>query len=168
MPQPEIFLLASGTGFATTVNGNIVRITAGDGRFHAQVYAFTTDANSNYQIFDAAEQAMTWCVQTAATHQGGPNRYSKIQYWEIHNGYSITITPTDSGTFRPDRHPIWADSDYFPVMGITEEFPSTQEALEWVRDLVDREHHAETNYQNRLAHLRETIEAHQPPNSPQE
>ena len=75
MAERQIFPLASGTGFAAVIHGNIVRLTAGTGAFHAHVYAFPADGNRQYRSFDTAAEATAWCVATAAVHQGKPNRY---------------------------------------------------------------------------------------------
>ena len=84
------------------------------------MYAFPADDNWQYRSFDTAAEATAWCVATAAVHQGKPNRYAEDVYQEVRNGYSITISRTESGDYKPDRHPVWMDSDHVPVMGFAE------------------------------------------------
>ena len=146
--RTQVFPLASGTGFAASVHGNIVRITTrGRSTYDAHVYAFSQDANGNYQTFDSIPQAVSWAITTAATHVGKPNPYSKAEFWEIRDGVSITIHRTESGAYKPNRHPIWIDSDHVPIMGLTEIFPSLDEALTWVRKTVDEENLMEKDHQ---------------------
>ena len=159
MAERQIFPLASGTGVAAVIHGNIVRLTAGTGTFTADVYAFSSDGNPQYLSFDTAAEAAAWCVATAAVHQGKPNRYSHVEHWEVRNGYSITISRTESGDYKPDRHPIWVDSDHVPVMGFAERFPSLDEAMEWVRQAVDEESRLEADYQRGLRELRDALES---------
>ena len=159
MTERQIFPLASGTGFAAVIHRNIVRLTAGTGKFHGHVYAFQGDGNGRYQSFDTAAEATAWCVATAAVHQGEPNRYSKDEYREVRNGYHISISRTESGDYQPDRHPVWVDSNHVPVMGFAERFPSLDEALEWVRKAVDEESRLESDYQRGLRELREALES---------
>ena len=159
MAERQIFPLASGAGFAAVIHGNIVRLTAGTGTFHANVYAFPSDGNWQYRSFDTAAEATAWCVATAAVHQGKPNQYSHVEHWEVRNGYSITISRTESGDYKPDRHPIWVDSDHVPVMGFAERFPSLDEAMEWIRQAVDEESRLEADYQRELRELRDALES---------
>ena len=159
MAERQIFPLASGAGFAAVIHGNIVRLTAGTGTFNADVYAFPADGNPQYRSFDTAAEATAWCVATAAVHQGKPNQYSHVEHWEVRNGYSITISRTESGDYKPDRHPIWVDSDHVPVMGFAERFPSLHEAMEWVRQAVDEESRLEADYQRELRELRDALES---------
>ena len=159
MAERQIFPLASGAGFAAVIHGNIVRLRAGTGTFHAGVYAFPADGNGQYRRFDTAAEATAWCVATAAVHQGKPNQYSHVEHWEVRNGNSITISRTESGDYKPDRHPIWVDSDHVPVMGFAKRFPSLDEALEWVRQAVDEESRLEADYQRGLRELREALES---------
>ena len=159
MAERQIFPLASGTGVAAVIHGNIVRLTAGTGALHAHVYAFPSDGNRQYRSFDTAAEATAWCVATAAVHQGKPNQYSHVEHWEVRNGYSITISRTESGDYKPDRHPIWVDSDHVPVMGFAERFPSLDEALEWIRQAVDKESRLEADYQRELRELRDALES---------
>ena len=100
-----------------------------------------------------------WCVATAAFHQGKPNQYSHVEHWEVRNGNSITISRTESGDYKPDRHHIWVDSDHVPVMGFAERFPSLDEAMEWVRQAVDEESRLEADYQRELRELRDALES---------
>ena len=159
MAERQIFPLASGTGFAAVIHGNIVHLTAGTGTFNAYVYAFTRDGNLQYRRFDTAAEAAAWCVATAAVHQGKPNRYSHVEHWEVRNGYCISISRTESGDYKPDMHPVWVDSDHVPVMGFTERFPSLDEAMEWVREAVDKEGQLEADYQRAMRELRDALEA---------
>ena len=159
MAERQIFPLASGAGFAAVIHGSIVRLTAGTGTFNADVYAFKADGNPQYRSFDTAAEATAWCVATAAVHQGKPNRYSHVEHWEVRNGYSITISRTESGDYKPDRHPVWVDSDHVPVMGFAERFPSLDEAMEWVRQAVDEESRLEADYQRELRELRDALES---------
>ena len=86
---------------------------------------------------------------------GKPNQYSRDEYREIRNGNFITISRTETGDYKPYRHPIWLDSDHVPVMGFVERFPSLDEALEWVRQTVDEETRLRDGYQRGLRELRE-------------
>lgn len=159
MTGRQIFSLASGTGFVAVVHGNVVCLTAWAGKFHAQVYAFQGDADGQHRSFNTAAEATAWCIATAAVHQGKPNQYSRNEHREIRNGNFITISRTETGDYKPDRHPIWVDSDHVPMMGFPERFPSLDEALEWVRQTVDEETRLEADYQRRLRELRETLES---------
>ena len=159
MTEPQIFPLASGTGFATVIHGNIVHITSHAGEFDAHVYAFLQDANSQYRSFNTAAQAADWCIAAAAEHRGTPNSYSHIEYWEVRNGHSLTISRTESGEYKPDRHPIWIDSDHIPVMGLRKTFLNLQDALQWIRRLVDDESQQEADYRNRLRQLRQMLDS---------
>ena len=159
MAERQIFPLASGTGFAAVIHGNIVLITAWMGAFHAHVYAFPADDNRQYRSFDTAAEATAWCVATAAVYQGKPNRHSEDVYQELRNSYSITIRRTESGDYKPDRHPVWVDSDHVPVMGFSERFPSLDEALDWIRQAVDKESRLEADYQRGLRELRDALES---------
>ena len=120
---------------------------------------FLADGNGQYRRFDTAAEATAWCVATAAVHQGKPNQYSHVEHWEVRNGNSITISRTESGDYKPDRHPIWVDSDHVPVMGFAKGFPSLDEALEWVRQAVDEESRLEADYQRGLRELRDALES---------
>ncbi len=159
MAERQIFPLISGTGFAAVIHGNIVRITAEMRRFDAHVYAFSADANSQYRSFDTATEATGWCVATAAAHQGKPNQYSRVEYWEVRNGYSITISRTESGEYKPDGLPVWVDSDHFPLIGFTERFPNLDEALEWIRQTVDEDSRREADCQRELRELRDALDS---------
>ena len=159
MAERQIFPLTSGTGFAAVIHGNIVCLTAGTMKFNAHVYAFPGDGNLQYRSFDTAAEAAAWCVTTAAVHQGKPNRYSKDEYREVRNGYYISISRTESGDYKPDRHPVWVDSDHVPVMGFTDRFPNLDEALEWVREAVDKEGQLEADYQRAMRELRDALES---------
>ena len=159
MAERQIFPLTSGTGFAAVIHGNIVCLTAGTKTCNAHVYAFPGDGNLQYRSFDTAAEAAVWCVATAAVHQGKPNQYSHVEHWEVRNGNSITISRTESGDYKPDRHPIWVDSDHVPVMGFAERFPNLDEALEWVREAVDKEGQLEADCQRAMRELRDALES---------
>ena len=75
------------------------------------------------------------------------------------SGNFITISRTETGDYKPDRHPIWVDSDHVPVMGFSERFPSIDEALEWIRQAVDEETRLGDDYQRGLRELREALES---------
>ena len=74
-------------------------------------------------------------------------------------GNFITISRTETGDYKPDRHPIWLDSDHVPVIGFVERFPSLDEALEWVRQTVDEETRLRDGYHRGLRELRDTLES---------
>ena len=157
MTQPGVFPLSSGTGFAAAAHGNILILTTRSGRFDATVQAFTTDANTQYQTFDTPDEAIQWATQTAASHQGHPNRYATIEYWEVREGHSITISRTPEGLHKPYRHPIWVDSDHVPVMGLRETFPTQEQALDWIRTIVDEEMQQERDYQRRIQEIQAAL-----------
>ena len=159
MPATRLYPLASGTGFATVLHGNIVILTTRSSQFDASVQAFTTDSNTQYRTFDTPGEAVRWAAETAATHQGRPNQHSTIRYWEVREGHSITVSRTPEGGYKPGRHPIWVDSDHLPVMGLRETFPTQEEALEWVRDVVGKECRQEDQHQQKLLRIREAIES---------
>lgn len=159
MTSPRLFPLASGTGIATVINGNIVILNAGANRVDACVQAFTTDANTQFRSFETPQEATEWATQTAATHQGRPNQYASIDYWEIRRGHSITISLTPEGYHKPDRHSIWVDSDHIPVMGLIEAFPTQEAALDWIRRIVDEEARHEDEYQEKLQRIQDALTA---------
>ena len=70
MAERRIFPLASGTGFAAVIHGNIVRLAAEMSKFNAHVYAFPADGNPQYRSFEISAEATAWCVATAAAHKG--------------------------------------------------------------------------------------------------
>ena len=151
MTPQRLFPLASGTGVATVIRGNIVILSSRGTRTDALVQAFTNDANTQFQSFDTAQEAAEWAAQTALSHQGS------IQYWEVRGAHSITISRGEYGRYRPQRHPIWVDSDHIPVMGLTETFPNQEDALEWIRNVVDEEARQEEEYQAKLQRIHEAL-----------
>ena len=80
MSELQVYQLASGSGYAADMHGNIVRITADGKGFSADVFAFTADVNGQYERFDTAVEAVAWCAATSAAHQGKPGQYSNVEY----------------------------------------------------------------------------------------
>ena len=95
MEEMQIFPMTSGDGYGAVVHGNFVTVCRGMSEFHAQVQAFQTDGGSQFETFETIAEAVAWAFAAAQKHLGKPHQFSKIEYWEIRNGYSITINLTE-------------------------------------------------------------------------
>jgi hypothetical protein len=142
MPEDRIFSLTSREGFGTVVNGNLVAVRVSNrvhsSGFSASVAAFQLDVNYQCQKFDTAADAVSWAVATAVTHQGEPRPISKIEYREIRDGHSITISRVDVGVYESETYPMWQDSEP-ELMRNFKRFPTLAEALDWARGSVDEQ-----------------------------
>ncbi len=159
MTENRIFPMASGGGYGAVIHGNFVEVRIDYRGFSAMVAAFQTDGNVQYQPFDNLADAVAWAVATAATHQGRPHPRSKIEYWEIRNGYSITVEPADSGGYEAETFPMWIDAGPEPIRD-SKTFPTRDEAVEWARQSADEQSQRDADYQQQLRQIRDTLEAH--------
>ena len=159
MSELQVYQLASGRGYAAEMHGNIVNITADGKGFSALVFAHPGDVNVQYESFDTAVEAVAWCAATSAAHQCQPGQYSKVEYWEVRHGYSITISLTESGEYQPDRLPVWVDSDHYPVLQYAERFQERDAALDWIRQRVDEESQGDADYQGVLLELKDALDS---------
>lgn len=157
-PERRIFRLTSGEGYGAVVNGNFIKVDIGMDKFYAHVYAFLSDGNGQYSVFDTVADAVAWAVDTAKTHQGQPMERSSIQYWEIRNGYSITVKLTDSGEYEGEVTELWIDSDPGPLRNF-KQFHAQDEALQWARDAADEQKGYENDYRLKLREIRDALEA---------
>ncbi len=100
MNESRIFPLTSGEGYGAVIHKNFVTIRIGFRGFCASVSAFLSSANYQFQNFDNMADVVAWAIAAAETHQGKGRGNSRIDYSEIHNGYSIIIEPVESGEYR--------------------------------------------------------------------
>ena len=159
MEAIQIFPMTSGAGYGAVVPVNFVPVCLGMSEFHAQVLAFQTDGDSQFETFETIAEAVAWAFTAAQKHQGKPHQFSKIEYWEIRNGYSITINPTDSGCYQADIFPMWVDSDNYPVMGYAETFSTLDNALDFARNTADETMRADASYRQLVEEIRAAMEA---------
>ena len=134
------------------------------GTLPPEVVAYADTIFYNGKIITADEQftiaeAVAWAFAAAQKHLGKPHQFSKIEYWEIRNGYSITINLTESGCYQADIFPMWVDSDNRPVMGYAETFSTLDAALDFARNRTDETMRADTSYRQLLEEIRATMEA---------
>ena len=162
MPEGRIFSLTSREGFGTVVNGNFVAVRVSNRvnsrGFSASVAAFQLDGNYQYQNFDTAADAVSWGVATAATHQGESGPISKIEYWEIREGYSVTISRVDGGGYEAETYPMWHDSEPEPMRNF-KGFPTLDGPLDWARGSVDEQSGYDSDYELSLQQIRNSLEA---------
>ena len=158
MSESRIFRLTSGEGYGAVVNGNFVKVTIAMGGYYASVYAFLSDDNGQFGRFDTEADAANWAITTATTHEGQPRERSPITYWEIRNGFSITVKLTDSGEYEGEIFGLWIDSEPGPLR-IFEQFPTQDEAVQWARKVADEQADQERDYELRLLRIRDELEA---------
>ena len=159
MPERRIFPLTSSEGYGAVVHGNFITIRIGMRGFYASVSALLSDANYQRGEFDNAIDAVAWAVATAGTHQGQPNRFSKTEYWEIRNGYSIAVEPDGTGGYQAETHPLWVDTDPGPIRNF-KTFPGRGEAIRWARQSADEQAGYDAEYERSLQQIRASLEAH--------
>ncbi len=160
MAELQIFSLASGEGYGAVIHGNFVTICTSYRGFDASVAAFQSDHNYQYQHFDTAADAVAWAAATAATHQGQTSQISNFDYWEVHNGYSITTKLTDSDGYEAETFPMWIDSDHHGVMINSKTFSTRDEAIEWARQSADEQSQGDAAYKQKLRLIKNSLEAH--------
>ena len=158
MSESRIFRLTSGEGYGAVLNGNFVKVTIGMGGYYASVYAFLSDDNGQFGRFDNIADAVNWAVATARTHQGQPRERSLIAYWEIRNGFSITVKLTDSGEYEGETFALWIDSEPEPFRNF-KRFPTLDEAVQWARKATDEQTDHESGYEFRLRKIRDELQA---------
>ena len=158
MAESRIFRLTSGEGFGAVVNGNFIKVRIGFRGFSASVYAFLSDDNGRYGEFDNAADAVSWAVATAKTHQGQPRGRFPIEHWEIRNGYSITVTLTDSGEYEGETFALWIDSKPEPLRNF-KRFPTQDGAVQWARETADEQAGQDNDGELRLRQIWEALEA---------
>lgn len=158
MSESRIFRLTSGEGYGAVVNGNFVKVTIGMGGYYASVYAFLSDDNGQFGRFDNIADAVNWAVTIARTHQGQPRERSLIAYWEIRNGFSITVELTDSGEYEGETFALWIDSEPEPFRNF-KRFPTLDEAVQWARKATDEQTDHESGYEFRLRKIRDELQA---------
>ena len=159
MEEMQIFPMTSGDGYGAVVHGNFVTVCRGMSEFHAQVQAFQTDGGSQFETFETIAEAVAWAFAAAQKHLGKPHQFSKIEYWEIRNGYSITINLTESGCYQADIFPMWVDSDNRPVMGHPETFSTLDAALDFARNTADETMRADASDRQLVEEIRAAMEA---------
>lgn len=158
VPERRIFRLTSGEGYGAVVNGNFIRVSVGMRGFYAHVYAFMSDDNGQFSEFDSAADAVAWAVSTAETHQGRTRERSPITYWEIRNGYSITVKFTGTGEYEGEIFDLWVDREPEP-MRIFKRLSTQDEAVQWAREAADVQIGYYNDYQLNLRQIREALEA---------
>ena len=159
MEEIQIFPMTSGDGYGAVVHGNFVTVCIGMSTFYAHVKAFVTDGDSQFEAFETIAEAVAWGFAAAQKHLGKPHQFSKIEYWEIRNGYSITINLTDSGCYQADIFPMWVDSDNRPVMGHPETFSTLDAALDFARNTADETMRADASDRQLVEEIRAAMEA---------
>ena len=162
MEEHETYQLTSGAGYVVVANGNFVSLRYSGSSVHAAVMAFPEDANVQSQGFDDAAEAVAWATSAAESHVGKPGRYSRVEHWESRQCYSITIERGDSGLFRTDVFPMWADSDRYPHMRDPTTFSTLDEAIEHARNWADAQITYDAEWRQRLRRLREALGAGEP------
>ena len=158
MAESRIFRLTSGQGYGAVINGNFIKVDVGMRGFYASVYAFLSDDNGQFSEFDSAADAVAWAVATAEIHQGQPRERSPITYWEIRNGYSITVKLTDSGEYEGEIFDLWIDSEPEPLR-IFKRFSTQDEAVQWAREAADVQTSHDNDYQLKIRQIRNALEA---------
>lgn len=158
MPERRIFRLTSGEGSGAVVNGNFIRVRTGFRGFPAFVCAFLSDDNGQYSEFNNAVEAAAWAVAAAKTNQGQPRGRFPIAYWEIRNGYSVTVRLTDSGEYEGETFALWIDSEPEPLRNF-KRFPTQDEAVQWAREAADEQAAHDNDYELRLCQIRDALEA---------
>ena len=159
MEEIQIFPMTSGYGYGAVVHGNFVTVCIGMSTFYAHVKAFVTDGDSQFEAFETIAEAVAWAFAAAQKHLGKPYQLSKIVYWEIRNGYSITIDLTDSGRYHADIFPMWIDSDNYPEMGHPETFSTLDDALDFARNTADETMRADASDRQLVEEIRAAMEA---------
>jgi len=159
MAENVIFQLTSGEGFGAVIHGNFVSVCIGYQKIYASVSAFLLDANHQYQGFDSVDEAVAWAAAVAETHQGQAREISRINYWEIRKGYSITVESVESGGYEAELHPMWFDSDPGPIR-VYKTFPDRDEAIAWAREEAEQQRGRGAEYQQKLQQIRASLEAH--------
>ena len=162
MEERQIYQLTSGAGYVVVVNGNFVSLRYSGSSVHTAVMAFPEDANMQSQGFDDAAEAVAWATSAAESHVGKPWRYSRVEHWESRQCYSITIERGDSGLFRTDVFPMWADSDRYPHMRDLTTFSTLDEAIEHARNWADAQITYDAEWRQRLRQLREALGGGEP------
>ncbi len=157
-PESRIFRLTSGEGYGTVVGGNFVKVCVGMRGFYASVYAFLSDDNHQNSEFDNAADAVAWAVATAKAHQGQPRERFPIEYWEIRNGYSITVRLTDSGEYEGEIFELRVDSEPEPIR-IYRRFPTQDEAVQWAREAADVQTGHGNDYEMKLRQITDALQA---------
>ena len=157
MPERRILRLTSGEGYGTVAYGNFIEVHIGLRGFSASVSAFLSDANHQHRKFDNATDAVAWAIATAETHQGQPHQFSKVGYWEIRNGYSVTVKLTDSGEHEGEIFPMWFNSEPEPIR-IYKGFPTQDEAIQWSREAADKQFGHDNDYESSLRQIRDALE----------
>ena len=158
MADSRIFRLSSGQGYGAVVNGNFIKINTDFRGFSASVYAFPSDDNGQFSEFENAVDAVAWAFATAKTHQGQTRERFPVAYWEIRNGYSITVRLTDSGESEGEIFALWIDSGPDPFR-IFKLFPTKDEAVQWAREAADVQAGQDNDYELRLRQIMDALDS---------